>query len=196
MNGTIRVLPAGAPIPSIAQQMAAAARQYQTAARNTMAHEATVAAHLPPSVTKNGHTTWNVMAGAQYGRVVINEFLPRNITVKSGDSVNWIPGGFHTVASRNYPLPALAAACEQAGPQDRPYNPFSGSLAGCSLEFGFGPGMFGNVKSGVAWTGQLVDSGNLVIPQPHPFAASFPKAGTFHYVCLVHPHMAASVTIR
>ena len=194
MNGTVQVLPQGASMPTFAQQMASATGQYQTGASNAMAHEMQMASHLPPPVTKGGHTTWNILAGDQYGRVAINEFLPRNLSVRPGDSVNWLPGGFHTATSMNYPLPALAVSCEAPGANDAAYR---GNLAVCpGLEFGFGPGMFANAKSGAAWTGQPLNSGNFVIPQPHSFAVSFPKATSFQYHCLIHPHMVASITIR
>lgn len=192
MSGTIRVVPAGAAIPSLFAQAQSAARQYYWGATNAVAHENQTAAHLPPPTTRGGHTTWNVMAGDQYGRVEIDEFFPRLTSVRAGDSVNWLPGGFHTVSSTNFNQPALAPVCD-IGPRDVP---FQGRFAGCNLEVGFGPAMFPLGKSGQAWTGQPMNSGNLVVPQPRTWSVSVPKAGTYQYLCLVHANMVGTIAVH
>jgi plastocyanin len=192
MNGTIHVLPAGAPIPSLAAQAAAAQRQYQFGSSRAIAHANALNSSVPGPTTSGGHTNWKVQAGGQYGRVEIDEYFPHNITVKPGDSVTWLPGGFHTVTTPGFPQPALQAACEGSNGKD---TPFRGNFA-CGFEVGLGPGALPSGPSGQSWTGQPLNSGIVVVPQPHTWTVSFPKAGTFHYVCYIHRGQAGSITIQ
>lgn len=194
MSGYVRVLPAGAPIPSPAQNAASAAAQYRVGTANSLAAESHVAASLP-HVTAGGHTTWTVATGGQYGRVAWNEFLPQNLSIKAGDTVNWTPG-FHTVTLASNPNAvqrAIDPECEKPG-GDR--SVFAVGFAGCDLELGLGAGAFPNGPPGRAYTTGLYDSGVLVLPRPHPWSASFPNSGTFRYFCLVHPGMVAAIVSR
>lgn len=192
MNGTIHVLPLGAALPSLAAQAAVAARQYQYGASRAIQHANGIASHVPGPKISGGHTSWTVQAGGQYGRVEIDEYFPRNVNVKPGDSVTWLPGGFHTITTPQFPNPAFDLSCERPGGQD---TPFKGNW-GCGVEAGLGPGAFPSGPSGQAWTGQQINSGIVVFPQPRNWTVSYPKAGTFHYVCYIHAAMGGSVTIK
>lgn len=191
MNGTINVLPPGAAIPSLAAQMAAAQRQYEIGSSRAVAHETAIVQGLPKPTSSGGHTHWTLQAGGQYGRVEMDQFYPSTANIKAGDSVTWLPGGFHTVTTPQFPLPAIQLSCEGSGGQE---TAFRGNFA-CGLELGAGPGALPSAASGAAWTGQQLDSGILVIPQPRTWTVSYPKAGTFHYVCFVHKGMIGTVTI-
>lgn len=193
MSGTITVVPAGHPVDTQLSVDQRAATQAQWATRNALAYEASV---HPPSKSVGGHTQWTVYAGAQHGRVAINEFLPTHLTTKAGDSVTWLPGGvlggFHTVTfPNNSGAISLTITCE--GPSgDRSAVP---RFAGCvDNELGLGPAAFPSGPSGKAYTGGFYGSGILVIPKPHSWSAYFPKSGTFTYECLIHPGMDATLT--
>jgi plastocyanin len=189
MSGTIRVVAPGAAADTQASVNQRAAAQYQTATSHALAFESHLGAGQH---TAGGHTTWTVRTGAQYGRVAINEFIPRNLHTKPGDTVVWTPG-FHTVTFPNESgTSPFSISCEAPGRD----NPFRGQLATCpGLELGANPkGFFPSGKPGQAYTGGFYNSGNLVIPQPHPWSASFPKSGKFTYECLIHPGMDAVIT--
>lgn len=190
MSGTIRVVAASAPSDTQASIDAHAAAQYHAGVTHALAHEAKI---HPPAVTIGGHTLYTVLAGGGYGRVTYDEFIPSHINLKPGDSVNWAPGGFHTVTfPAESGASAVAAVCEKVG-QDRAVR---NSLVGCTgLEEAINPaGAFPNGPPGKAYTGGFYNSGILVIPKPHPWSASFPSAGTFRYDCLIHPGMDAVIT--
>jgi plastocyanin len=188
MSGTIRVVAPGAPVDTQATVNGRAAAQYQAATSHALAFESRLGAGKQ---TAGGHTVWTVRSGADYGRVTMNEFIPKNLHVKAGDSVVWTPG-FHTVTfPAETGIPPFSLECEAPGRD----NPFRG-LATCpGLELGPNPkGFFPSGKPGQAYTGGFYNSGNLVIPQPHTWSASFPKSGTFTYECLIHPGMDAVIT--
>jgi plastocyanin len=189
MSGTIRVVAPGAPADTQASVNQRAAAQYRSATTHALAFESHLAAGQK---TAGGHTIWTVHSGAGYGRVAINEFIPRNLHTKPGDTVVWTPG-FHTVTFPDESgVPPFSIECEAPGRD----NPFRGALATCpGAELGLNPkGSFPSGKAGQAYTGGFYNSGNLVIPQPHPWSASFPKGGVFKYECLVHPGMDAVIT--
>lgn len=189
MSGTIRVVAPGARVDTQASVNARAAKQYKTATAHALAYENRLGAGKQ---TAGGHTVWTVRTGAGYGRIAINEFIPRKLSVKPGDSVVWTPG-FHTVTfPAGSHVPPFSLECEAPGKD----LPFRGTLATCpGAELGPNPkGFFPSGKPGAAYTGGFYNSGNLVIPQPHTWSASFPKAGTYTYECLIHPGMVASVT--
>lgn len=190
MSGTIRVVAPGAAGDTQASVNQRAAAQYQAATTNALAYESKLGA---PKQTAGGHSVWTIRTGAGYGRVAINEFIPRDPHVKAGDSVIWTPG-FHTVTFPNESgVSPFNIECEAPGRD----NPFRGALATCpGVEVGPNPkGFFPSGKPGQAYTGGFYNSGVLVIPQPHTWSASFPKTGTFTYECLIHPGMDATVTV-
>jgi plastocyanin len=191
MSGTVRVVPASAPVPSAAQNATAAAQQRQVATTNALAHEATLTARSQQ--TQGGHTAWTVHTGGSYGRVFYDEFIPANLQIKPGDTVNW-PPEFHTVTFGGPPnLDFAAPACEAPG-RDRP---FTGSFSGCDLELGLNlMAAFPSGPPGRPYTGGFYNSGILVLPRPRSWSASFPTGGTFMYRCVVHPGMRAVITVR
>lgn len=190
MSGTIRVVARGAPVDTQAAINARAAKQWQTATTHAVTFESHLHAH---SQTVNGHTVWTAFTGSGYGRVAINEFIPQNLPIKAGDTVNWTPG-FHTVTfPASAPLPPFGLQCEAPG-KDLPY---TGSYARCAgLEIGLSPKSdFPSGQAGAAYSGGFYNSGIMVIPKPRPWSASFPKAGAFKYRCLVHPGMIGSISV-
>ena len=185
MNGTITVVPAGRPADTQLSVNRRAATQAFWGTRNALAYES----HFPaPRKTVGGHPQWTVFTGGEYGRVAINEFIPRTVAAKVGDTVAWTPG-FHTVT-----FPASTAgfvfdpSCENGSQDFLAFPPPRWSacnnleLAGNALT---GP----SGATGKAYTGGFYNSGVLVLPSPRPWSASFPKGGTFTYRCVVHPGM-------
>ena len=98
---------------------------------------------------------------------------PKTITVKSGDTVTWKaanPFEPHTVTFESkFKSPADEGATVPAG-----------------------------VKSGGTYTGGFTSSGLFGPPPIYPgteFSLKFTKAGTYNYVCAIHPAMAGTVTV-
>lgn len=126
-------------------------------------------------------------------------FFRRQVTVHVGDSVRWQIHGFHTITfpGRQPPPPLFLPAAN---------DPITGATdsAGASFWFNGVPNLHANpmaaFPSGSHSTNgsQFVNSG---LPpgapgQPvPPFTVRFTKAGTFRYLCLVHPGMTGSVKV-
>ncbi|GAC1328481.1 MAG: hypothetical protein NVSMB22_20360 [Chloroflexota bacterium] len=196
MNGTIRVAPAGTPLPSQAQQVQASNTQFQTEKAAALAAVASVPAPAPQ--TQGSHSTWALTAGVgsrTLSGVEIEEYSARHISIKAGDTVVWQPRGFHTVSfPRFLGIPAIGAACESTHPG--PDRPFRGSFAGCNFESTLGRGAIPSGPSGGPYTGGFSTSGILVVPRPHTWAVTFPKAGTYRYQCLIHWGMYGAITVQ
>jgi plastocyanin len=139
---------------------------------------ALVAAMLLPgtALAASSNRTWNVTAGAQSpdAGLQANFFFTNKITINMGDSVKWTSqaGEIHTVTfvPPGSPTPSL----ETEGPLPTGGSSYNGTA--------------------------LVDSGFLAIKgNPSKFAdtysLSFPKPGTYNYICLVHSQMKGTVEV-
>jgi plastocyanin len=115
-----------------------------------------------------------VAAGWSGGVTAVNRFLPETIEVKRGETVTWEAFSDyepHTVSFG----PDFKAGVP--GPGQAPSGP----------------------KSGGAYTGGAASSGMFgkeggPFP-PGPFKLSFPTAGTYTYVCVLHPAMQGTVKV-
>jgi len=126
------------------------------------------AALKPPAATAGA-----VAAGWGDRITAVNKFDPTSINVKVGDEVTWTsvsPYEPHTITFNG----------KFSGPED----PAATAPAG--------------VKSGGTFTGGLAHSGFIGAPPIVPsnkFSLKFGKAGTYNYVCLLHPTMTGTVTV-
>jgi plastocyanin len=115
-----------------------------------------------------------VAAGWSGGVTAVNRFLPETIEVKRGGSVTW-------------------NAFSEYEPHTVSFGP--GFKAGVP-----GPGQIpSGPKAGAAYTGGAASSGMFGKPggpfPPGPYKLSFPNAGTYTYVCVLHPAMAGTVNV-
>ncbi len=126
-----------------------------------------------PSTGAEGDT---FKAAAGWGKDVtaVNRFLPETVEVKAGQSVSW-------EAFSSYEPHTVSFGAYQAGA------PAPGSF------LPKGP------KSGGAYTGGDANSGILGAkggPFPAgPFTLTFPAAGEYKYVCVLHPGMQGAVKV-
>jgi plastocyanin len=128
-----------------------------------------LAALLVPAAAQS-QTTWQAKVGAQSvdkGRQVL-AFLPNEMWIHVGDSVSW-----NVVTDEPHTITFLKAG------QVRP--PFQ---VGCP---GFAAGTASFDGS------QCISTGELLAGQS--FTVSFPSAGNFKLVCLVHSNMTASIHV-
>lgn len=220
MTGSLTVVAPGGSTTTASQAAAQTARQV---ARDTAAGLAAEAAASTGSHWSNsdGSTTWLVAAGTQSPdrRVAVLEFLPRNLSVKSGDRVVWRPMESNEPHTVTFPtdlgtdqVPLCEAAVGDVGavpivfpptgPQDFGCSPGSGPL---EVEFGGGNGV-GSVTSpasvsdsGIVGSWRLANAYGLpstaMLPQ---WSVSFADAatGTYTYVCQIHDGMEATITVH
>lgn len=117
-------------------------------------------------------------------------FYPRHLTIKVGDTVEWI-GGFHTITfgpdamRRQLEKNLFVPIPQKSGPPQMVFNPKIAFPSGGSTYNGNG----------------FVNSGILVftVPRgskaPPMFKLTFTAAGTYEYDCLIHPGMDGTITV-
>ena len=127
-----------------------------------------------------------------------NQFFPRNVTVNAGDTVTFLPFGFHNAdfpKRGGDPLSLIAPGAATSGVVD---------AAGAAFWFngqpalGINPPLLkSNFGKTLKYTGaKAVNSGLPLANRPKPFKVRFPRAGKFTYFCSVHPGMKAKVRVK
>lgn len=126
------------------------------------------AADVEPITASDGTTTWNVFAdaatvpnqlkGGGTGYLELLEFVPPTLAIAPGDTVHWSAVGVHTVTFPAGQDPSTLAADDPPTTSDV----FDGT--------------------------RLANSGplNAAIGSPSSYTLTFPTAGTYEYVCLLH----------
>lgn len=112
-----------------------------------------------------------VQAGAMGRELTVNQFFPQTVTVSAGQPVTWRDANYE---------PHVIVFGRQITPDD-------------PLVFG-GP----NPAPGSSYTTELAVSG-LIGAKPFAsstYALTFPTAGTYQYICAIHPGMAGTVVVR
>lgn len=127
-----------------------------------------------------------------------NDFFPHATTIHVGDSVKFVPGGFHTVefpAKGKDPAQLLVPnGTKVSGVNDAAGAPFwfngldNYSFNPALLSTKYGKTITFNAKKGV-------QSGLPLAPKLKPMTVKFTKAGTFTYFCTVHAGMQGSVKV-
>jgi plastocyanin len=205
MSGTIKVVPEATTVPS-ASEVAAQATQERDA---QLAKVKDAVAALPQgSVPALGFVPaqpGQVFAGSGVDdpdAPAIENFGPQQIKIPVGGSVTWVIVGPHTVT---FNAPTDASTVLVKG-DDGGYhiNPkAAGPAGGPAVEPAPEPSASGPppaplVTDGGSFDGTGFRNSGLVVSFPPALSAyklTFTKAGTFGYVCLVHPGMIGSVQV-
>jgi len=189
MEGTIEVAPAGAALPETpaqgtargqAQRQSLMAAMQQTAAQVQPVHAATGG--------PGGATVHSALAGLGQGAgASMLAFLPGQLTVRRGDVVVWTmpdPFEIHTVTFTSGAPPP-----EFIEPQFGPDGPGAGPP---TLVI---PARVAGATGGDTYSGTgYVNSG--ILGNGSSFALRFDApAGSYEYLCLVHPFMKGTVTV-
>jgi plastocyanin len=127
-----------------------------------------------------------------------NAFFPSKLKVNAGDSVQFVPAGFHTV---NFPKKGdgpfdliIPTGQKVAGANDAAGAAFwfNGQDA-LSLNPAFATANLWGKKA--TYTGAKGVESGLPGDKAKPLTVKFTKAGTYTYYCDLHPGMKASVTV-
>ena len=122
--------------------------------------------------------TWYVQTGMQSPNMMIQGmvFLPGAITIDAGDTIVW-----QARSAEPHTVTFNAAPGEQ-------FNPFAPAVGNGSAFDG----------SAYASSGAManVSSATAGFPTEQRFSLTFTKAGTFSYICLVHPGMGGKVVVQ
>jgi plastocyanin len=131
--------------------------------------------------------------------VDVNAFFPSTTTIHRGDSVRFLPVGFHTLdlpATGGKPIPLIVPQGSQVvtGAVDAAGAPF---WFNNQPLLGFNPALaptgFGKTFTFTGARG--VESGLPLAERPKPVTVKFAKTGTFTYYCDVHAGMKAKVRV-
>ena len=189
MSGTITVVDKDTDVPSPSE----ATQQGETELKD-------VVSKLKPEFDKLASLTADTAQAGAFSDEVhdasINEFGPRQLTIPAGGSVTWTVLGPHTI-SFNAPdetkagivakgddglYHAVEAAVAPAGGPGQPQDPSASPL----------------IDAG-EWDGEGFLSSGVILSFGDPlyqYKVTFTTAGTYNYLCLIHPGMAGSVTVE
>jgi plastocyanin len=127
-----------------------------------------------------------------------NDFFPHGATIHVGDSIKFVPTGFHTVdipKKGGKRLGLISPAGTTSGVVDAAGAPFwFNGQPSLSFNRALGPpGLYGKK---VTYTGaKAIESGLPLSQKPKPFTVKFPKAGTYTYYCTIHAGMKGTVKV-
>ena len=170
MTGVVNVLGAGVYVAPQAQRDAEAAQQLEATLRQGEA----IAAAVRTGSTRlaNGTTSWEVVTPGAPPGIAINRFAPARIQIGVGDTVVWNnpnPGPPHTVTFGEPPAAAVANVPDDEIPAVVAF-PVKPSQTYDGRSF---------YNSGIISTGPEATGGSS-------FSLTFPAAGTFPYICVLH----------
>ncbi len=128
-------------------------------------------------LTSAAPVTFTVIGGARQGAIDVDEFLPPDVRIRAGDTIEWTSSGSvgHTVSfADGVHLQSLTdyTVPDPADPSQLLFNPE------ISLRFG------GDTYDGAA---EFVSSGFIGVFRESVDRLTFAKAGLYEYVCLNHP---------
>jgi plastocyanin len=153
-----------------------------------------------------GAATWQAWAGepgpppsGTPKGAELNQFLPRTIKIRAGDKIRYSTLVFHTVT---YLGSAAAAPAIMPDPSGGKYTGIT-DASGSSFwfeglpNFIYNEQVFRPVGGTAVRAGGIHSAGVIAASESGPGSAtlSFPKAGTYQIVCLLHPGMKETVSV-
>ena len=129
----------------------------------------------------------------------VNDFFPHGTTIHVGDSIKFVPTGFHSVDIPRKGGSALALILPTgqtiAGVNDAANAAFwFNGQSNVSFNPRLGPpGLFGKK---VTYTGaKRVESGLPLAQKPKPFSVKFLQTGSYTYYCDIHAGMKGTIKV-
>jgi plastocyanin len=186
--GTVHVIGSGTPTTQAeADQKSQATASFIVSSTKIDALRQQAASSATSVKQSNGTTTWTIAAGAMSpaealpgggtGYVDLMEFIPKALNIKAGDTVVWKAVDPHTVTFLAAGQTAVVLEGQYGGdptavPLIRPSDKYDGTSLYTS----------GLLATGAPGT-------------PDSFTLTFPNAGTFQYICLLHDDQGMTGTI-
>jgi len=144
-------------------------------------------AAAPPEYAPPGPQTFSVIGGRNEGPIDIEQFLPSNIQIRVGDTIEWISSGYegHTITFAPYDYLAELGDYLVPDPEDPEQMIFNEKVA---LRSGTGDSYPG--------AGGAYNSGFIGVPTEGKYRLTFTEKGIYQYLCVVHPlWMRGTVTV-
>jgi plastocyanin len=199
MSGTITVVAAGTTTPSSDDVAAEAVKERDAGLAKVKDAVAALPQGTIPGLVPAA--PGQVLAGTgspDPSAPGVEEFGPKQIKIGVGDSVTWVFVGPHTV-SFNAPTEAKDALVKGKDGGWHVNQTANAPAGGPAVEMNTGPPGPPKVTDGGSWDGTGFRSTGFVLSFPPSLSAykvTFTKAGTYSYVCLIHPGMFGSVVVQ
>ena len=195
MQIKLHVVSHSTPVPSPAQVASRTKHQVARAVKNLGPVADASAQQVSSSSLSDGRTRWSLTAGGFFKNVSANEYPDAGLAVQVGDRIH-VGGNFeiHTAtspASSAAKVPFIVPQCEGPGGDTPP--PCTDPS---DLELALNPKAITPTSlHGLGFPDGFRNTGLLTDPTAgYTFVAR--KAGTYHFVCLVHgPEMSLTVTV-
>jgi plastocyanin len=169
--------------PGITSQVAA------TAGASVAASPAATPPAIPSSAAPAGPATFSVLAGKAQGAMDIEMFMPAEIRIREGDTIEWTAQGFegHSITfGTAQQIKDVFAEYLQPDPENPAQKVFN---LKASLHSPTGDTFAGD--------GTYTNSGFIGVPAEAKYKLTFTKRGTYEYLCLVHPFtMLGTVSVE
>lgn len=154
------------------------------------------AAAAVPGAASAATATVDVGAAIKSLKGDLDAYYPTKTVIRAGDKVTFVFKGFHTVTflpKTGKPL-ALVVPTGKSSPaaSDAAGTPFW--WGGTAPQLGFNSKVIFPTKGATVSGTTLVNSGAPQKPNQR-FTVSFPKAGTYRYICSIHPSMKGQVKV-
>lgn len=134
-----------------------------------------------------GPATFSVIGGRNEGPIDIEQFLPTDINIRVGDTIEWTSAGYegHTITFSPFDYLAELGDYLVVDPEDPEQKIFNDKVA---LRSGTGDSYPGD--------GGAYSSGFIGVPTEATYKLTFTEKGIYQYLCVVHPlWMRGTVTV-
>jgi plastocyanin len=183
MKGRVTVQQAGTPYPKTQEQINSEASKLMAVDMEAALKVGSTEETISNDSNKDGTTKYEVRLGYGDGKISRMRFIPTNITIKAGDSIEWIRNDVempHTVSflSGGKEPELVLPEPQERGPPKFVLNPVVLMPAGGNTYNGTG-----YFNSGIIW------GSRVPMPGPSNYTLSFDKPGTYDYICILHDYM-------
>ncbi len=182
MNGSVKVQPAGTPYPKTQEQIDSESARLMAADMEAALKATLKMQNVSARAGSNG-IIHEIKLGYGNGSIVLMRFIPTNLTVLAGDTVEWTQGDIetpHTVSflSGGEEPELILVEPQQREPPKFILNPVVQLPAG------------GNVYSGKEYFNSGAIWGTMLpMPGPKNYTLTFDTPGTYEYICIFHDYM-------
>lgn len=150
---------------------------------------ATTPIAVASSAAPAGPATFSVIAGKSDGAIDIEMFMPQDVRIREGDTIEWTAQGYesHSITfGTAQQIKDVFAKYLEPDPENPSQSIFN---AKASLHSATGETFAGD--------GTYTNSGFIGVPLEEKYKLTFTKGGLYEYLCLVHPFtMMGTVSVE